>query len=240
MKNASSDGRLTSPPSSPTSAAARSRRRALTRSRSKICRLRMNEAAGPANSDSSCTSASPKPSGLSAATSTPISVPSEIIGASTTDCASGIPTASRSRRGSLSPAFAAYARPDRRPAAAGWSSRTCSRRARASSSKSPCAGTATRSSRDRPSTSAIRHTREPISSASRCVTMRLNASGSAISDQSRPISCSRARSRARACAFSRWRTVSSCSDLSRRNARTLRMSAVVSTGFCRKSSAPAS
>jgi hypothetical protein len=49
--------------------------------------------------------------------------------------------------------------------------------------------------------------------ARRSVTIRLNSSGSSMSDQSRPISWSRARSRARAWAASRWRTVSSWGEV---------------------------
>ena len=69
--------------------------------------------------------------------------------------------------------------------------------------------------------------------ARRSVTMRLKASGSAMSDQSRPISCRSARSRTRASA-SRWlRSSSSCSDFCLRNERTFRIRCGVSTGFCR-------
>ncbi len=85
---------------------------------------------------------------------------------------------------------------------------------------------------------AMPTTGAPMRPASLWVSMRLNSKGSAISDQSRPISWSRARSLARACASSRLRASSSWVDFRRRNARTFRMRAGVSIGLWRKSSAP--
>ena len=115
-------------------------RYACRRWRSKICRLRMNVAAGPAKIVMSCTSASVNPPGLLTATSRPRTAPSDTIGTSTTESAPISSTISRMRRVSVRAWLLRYGRPVRKfhmPRCSGF---TSYRIRRASSSGMPKTG----------------------------------------------------------------------------------------------------